>query len=204
VLIGNVHDGSLVTVDRSDARHTDELAWSSDGLWLAYTFHTGARHNAIKLHDVAARRSVLVTQPEFRDYSPSFDPAGRFLYFLSLRTFDPVYDSVQFEMSFPRAARPYLIALQAGGRPPFEREPNGLGAPDTPTPTPTPPDSAPAALRVDLDGIAARVAPFPVAENRFGKLAAAANGKVLWTVLPIEGAHGRGGHKEARGRLEVF
>ena len=72
------------------------------------------------LRDQAARRrhgrrSTLVTQPEFRDYSPAFDPEGRYLYFLSLRTFDPVYDSVQFELSFPRAARPYLIALQAGG-----------------------------------------------------------------------------------------
>ena len=58
----------------------------------------------------------LVTQPDFRDYAPAFDPEGRYLYFLSIRTFDPVYDSVQFELSFPRAARPYLIALQAGGR----------------------------------------------------------------------------------------
>ncbi len=29
-------------------------------------------------------------------------------------------------------------------------------------------------------------------------------GKVVWTVLPIAGAHGRGGHKEGPGRLEVF
>ena len=64
----------------------------------------------------STRSSVLATHPEFRDYCPAFDPDGRYLYFLSLRTFDPVYDSVQFELSFPRAARPYLIALQAGGR----------------------------------------------------------------------------------------
>ena len=71
------------------------------------------RHQALR----ASRRTAatLVTQPEFRDYSPAFDPDGKYLYFLSLRTFDPVYDSVQFELSFPRAARPYLIALQAGG-----------------------------------------------------------------------------------------
>ena len=43
-----------------------------------------------------------------------------------------------------------------------------------------------------------------MAENRFGKLAGAADGKVLWTVLPIEGQQGRGGHKEGSGRLEVF
>ena len=102
----------------------------------------------------------MVTQPEFRDFSPSFDPAGRYLYFLSLRTFDPVYDSVQFELSFPRAARPYLIALQARGRPPFEPEPQSLAKRPSQDaePKPTP---APAAVRVDLDGIVSRIAAFP-------------------------------------------
>ena len=69
---------------------------------------------------------MLVTRPEFRDYSPSFDPDGKYLYFLSARTFDPVYDEVQFELSFPRAARPYLIALQAVQHPPFDAPPKGL------------------------------------------------------------------------------
>jgi tricorn protease len=203
VLVGDLQSGTCSVVDRSDAGRCEDLSWSADGHWLAYSFHTSARHCAIKLYDVAAQRSTLVTQPEFRDYSPSFDPEGRYLYFLSLRTFDPVYDSVQFEMSFPRAARPYLLALQAGGRPPFEHEPKGLKANDKA-------DAAPAAkptdrsMRVDLDGIAQRIAPFPVDENRFGKLAGAAHGKVVWTVLPIEGQHGRGGHKASTGHLEVF
>ena len=72
------------------------------------------------------KTSTLVTQPEFRDYSPAFDPEGKYLYFLSVRTFDPVYDSVQFELCFPRAARPYLIALRNDQRPPFDPEPKGL------------------------------------------------------------------------------
>ena len=126
VWIGDVASGELHAVDASADGRSDDLAWSPDGAWLAYTFATSTRHVAIKLHEVAAHTSTLVTEPEFRDYSPSFDPDGKYLYFLSLRTYDPVYDSVQFEMSFPRAARPYLIALQAGGRPPFEPDPKGL------------------------------------------------------------------------------
>ena len=70
--------------------------------------------------DQAARRRgaqqhARAPSPSSATTRPSFDPDGKYLYFLSLRTFDPVYDSVQFELSFPRAARPYLIALQAGG-----------------------------------------------------------------------------------------
>jgi tricorn protease len=43
-----------------------------------------------------------------------------------------------------------------------------------------------------------------VHEDRFGQIAGAAGGRVLWTILPIVGAHGRGGHKESPGRLEAF
>jgi tricorn protease len=201
LLIGDTAGGGCTVVDHSDAGRCEDLAWSADGGWLAYSFQTTARQRAIKLWELATQTCTLVTQPEFRDYSPSFDPQGRWLYFLSLRTYDPVYDSVQFEMSFPRAARPYLVALQAGGTAPFEPQPRSLKSDDKATPA-AKAEATP--LQVDLAGIAQRIAAFPVAENRFGKLAGAADGKVLWTVLPIEGQQGRGGHKEGSGRLEVF
>jgi tricorn protease len=213
VWIGDVASSALTAVDRSDFGRSDDLAWSHDAMWLAYTFRASMRHTAIKLHGVGSGASTLATQPEFNDYSPSFDPEGKYLYFLSLRTFDPVYDSVHFELSFPRAARPYLIALQAGGAPPFDPPPKGLasdrasdGEAKGEAKAEARTDSAPkiTPLRVDLPGIAQRVAAFPVSENRFGKLAGAAHGKVVWSVLNIVGAHGRGGHAEAPGKLEVF
>ena len=106
---------TLTVVDRSDAGRSEDLAWSPDGAWLAYTFWT----EPAALRDQAARRrrrrrSTLVTQPEFRDYCPAFDPEGKYLYFLSVRTFDPVYDSVQFELSFP--ARGAAVPDRAAGR----------------------------------------------------------------------------------------
>ncbi len=212
VLIGDVGSGTLTTVDHSDHGRSEDLAWSPDGAWLAYSYWSSARHCAIKLHDVSGNVSVLASQPEFRDYAPAFDPKGRYLYFLSLRTFDPVYDSVQFELSFPRASRPYLVALQAGGRPPFDPELRGLkpepGADDA-----TRADKAgrngdqtatPAPVRIDLAGLAQRVAAFPVAEGRYGQIAGEVGGNVVWSTFPIPGAHGRGGHKEGPGRLELF
>ena len=65
-------------------------------------------------------------------------------------------------------------------------------------------DDTPTALRVDLDGIARRVAAFPVPEGRFDQIAGVAGDKVVWTLMPVAGAHGRGGHKDLPGRLEVF
>jgi tricorn protease len=203
VLLGDLSTQTLEVIDRSEDGRTEDLAWSPDGAWLAYSFWTSAKHCAIKLHDATNHTTTLVTNPEFRDYSPAFDPEGNYLYFLSIRTFDPVYDSVQFELSFPRAARPYLIALKAGGRPPFDPEPKGL-KPDERRAKDVNPSAERPPLHVDLDGIAFRVAAFPVPEGRFGQIAGVVGNRVIWTVLPIAGAHGRGGHKEAQGKLEMF
>lgn len=207
VLLGNIDTGELRTIDRSDYMRTEDLAWSPDGAWLAYPIWTSARHSAIKLHEVASNSATLVTQAEFRDYCPAFDPAGKYLYFLSVRTFDPVYDSVQFELSFPRAARPYLIALQADAVPPFESPLKGFEPPDKAAAKSAAKDGEQdksGATKVDLAGIAARVAAFPVAESRYSQIAGVAGGKVLWLHQTVVGAHGRGGHKEAAGRLELF
>ena len=203
VLLVDVDANTCDTIDHSDSGRSESLAWSPDGAWLAYPFWTSPRHSAIKLHGVESGTNTLVTTPEFRDYSPAFDPGGRYLYFLSLRTFDPVYDNVQFELSFPRAARPYLIALQADQRPPFEPEPKGM-KPDDPRATQDKPGDKTVAVRVDLDGIARRVAAFPVPEGRFDQIAGVAGDKVVWSVMPVAGAHGRGGHKDLPGRLDVF
>ena len=206
VIVGNIESGDVSVIDRSEYGRTEELAWSPDGQWLAYIFWTDARHCAIKLWSAASKTSTLVTQPDFRDYALSFDPEGKYLYFLSVRTFDPVYDAVQFELSFPRAARPYLISLQAGTRPPFDPPLKGLKPHDPRWDSVTEAEKKTegTTVCVDLDGIERRVAAFPVPENKFGQIAGVIGNKVVWTVMPIVGAHGRGGHKDLPGRLELF
>ena len=207
VIIGDVDSGEMHVVDRSDYMRTEDLAWSPDGGWLAFQSWTSARHCAIKLHEVATKTTTLVTQPDFRDYSPAFDPTGKYLYFLSIRTFDPVYDSVQFELSFPRAARPYLIALQNDSPPPFDMQPKGFEPEEKDggnLSSKCGDNDLPSVTRVDLQGIATRVAPFPVEESRYGQIAGVVGGKVLWTHQTLVGAHGRGGHKDVADRLELF
>jgi tricorn protease len=57
---------------------------------------------------------------------PSFDPEGRYLYFLSLRDFDPVYDNLHFDLGFPFGMRPHLITLRDDLPSPFIPQPKPL------------------------------------------------------------------------------
>lgn len=198
--VGDTGSGELKLADHSDAGRIDDLAWSPCGGWLAYACWTSGRHRAIRLLELATGRITPVTSPEFHDWSPAFDPEGRCLYFLSNRTFDPVYDSLQFELSFPRGARPYAVLLRADAASPFEPALRGLAKAELDKPA----AASSGLTRIDLDGLAQRVLPFPVPEGRFGHIAGAAGGRVLWTRLPIAGAHGRGGHKEGPGTLERY
>ena len=203
LFVGDPLAGTLVRLEHSEFGRIEDPAWSPCGGWLACTLPTSPRHTAIALIELATQRRALATQAEFRDYGAAFCPDGKYLYFLSLRTFDPVYDSVQFELSFPRAARPYLLALQAGGPPPFEPVPRGM-KPDKDKAAGEDGSASRSFPPIQVDGLARRIAAFPVSEGRFGQIAGVAGGKVVWTQLPLAGAHGRGGHKVSPGRLEQF
>ncbi len=110
-------------LDRSEANRIRGIAWSPDGCWLAYGFATSLRKTAIKLCHVETGEVHQVTEPVLHDIQPSFDPEGKYLYFLGYRIFHPTYDHLQFDLGFPRGIKPYAIMLRRNLRSPFIPEP---------------------------------------------------------------------------------
>ncbi|MBI5368119.1 MAG: PDZ domain-containing protein [Planctomycetes bacterium] len=228
VIVVDLAAGAARAVERSDWGRVDGLGWSPDGRWLAYGFPDTRRTCRIHLFDSATAKAapVPVTASAFRDVRPAFDPEGKFLYFISWRNFDPVYDSLQFELGFPRGAQPFLLTLRADTPSPFAaatRIPRAPGAtatddkdkesgkadakaeakgdPKTPA-TPAPPK-----VEIDLDGIADRVVAFPVPDGRYAEVRGAA-GRALFTSFPIEGSLDQGwlpaGDPPAKTKLQAW
>jgi tricorn protease len=113
----------LTTVDRGKARPIEGFDWSPDGAWLAYGCSISLQKTAIKLWKAESGETMQITNPVLRDAQPSFDPAGKYLYFLSRRLYDPVYDNMHFELSFPNGMLPCLIPLSANTPSPFIPQP---------------------------------------------------------------------------------
>ncbi|MGH3415639.1 MAG: S41 family peptidase, partial [Actinocrinis sp.] len=164
-------------IDSSAHERIEDLAWSPDGRWLAYTHPNSPRTSAIKVADAATGRVCQITRPVLRDSSPVFDPRGRYLYFLSQRDLTPEADRVQFEIGFPFGARPYLAVLRAGEPAPFRGPNPPPGAEPQSGGLDEPPD-----VRIDFDGLDRRVVPLPVAEGRYAGLAALPRSVLLLTV----------------------
>ncbi len=182
-------------LDKSPYAPITGFDWSPDGRWLAYSC-AQSRHTAvIKLCDTESGQLHTVTKPVLQDISPVFDPEGKYLYFLSYREFDPVYDSLQFDLGFPRGARPYLLTLQKELRSPFvpvpeppnEKEKAQEGPKTTSEDPEAQQEEKPAPVVIDLEGIEERLLAFPVSDGRYQQIAAI-KGKLLYSELPIEGS----------------
>ncbi len=192
----DLRSGSAECVARNTEGELGGACWSPDGKWLAYHAAVRPGLTAIYLYRLGSDAPVQVTEPILGDYSPCFDPEGRYLYFIGRRDLNPVYDGACFDLGFPRASRPFLLTLQADLLSPFRPEPRPLAPPDKKGKNGADKGEAnespkgKEATRVDLDGISDRVVGFPVPEGIYGSIVALKD-KVLWLSRPIEGALGR-------------
>ncbi len=222
LIVVDLEAGTSAVVDRSDYARIHGVAWSPDGRWLAYGFSHTAQKSAIKLSNLEHGETHFATEPVLQDVSPAFDPEGKFLYFLGYRTFNPVYDNMQFDLGFPRGVRPYAIMLQRDQRSPFIPQPKAPGEKDKEkdkdkekedtTEKKQPDDSEETAKKptvtptvIDLEGITTRAVPFPVSEGRFSAVRGI-KGKALCLSFPIEGAIRTDSEEpyEPKGSLHVY
>jgi tricorn protease len=194
-------------LDSSDHAQITGPAWSPDGRYVAYSISPDRRTAVIRIADVANGNVETVTRPDFADFAPSFDPDGRYLYFLSYRVFDPVYDPIYFDLSFPRMVRPHLVTLRVDEASPFIPKPRPFNEkpPKDEPPKKGAASDKPKSLAIDFDAIDERVVAFPVPEGRYTQIRGLKD-KVLFASLPVSGALGAGDDEseEAKGKIEIY
>ncbi len=209
----------LRLVERSEYAGIAGFAWSPCGRWLAYSFAPNERTHIIKIYDTETGAIHAVTQPEFRDVQPAWDPGGEMLYFLSYRDYDPVPDNLQFELAFPMGMRVMAVVLRKDIPHPLLPAPRPFEEPQPPSAkpspakeegaNPTPPEgSEPTpATRIDFDEIYLRVITVPLPAGIYGQVAGLSNKRVIATQFPVEGMLGKdwfSEEEEGKGTLLMY
>jgi tricorn protease len=195
--------GTITELARSINGEVRDLAFSPDSAYLAWAQAWEAEESThIRLARLADHTIVDVTSPRFADNSPAFTQDGKYLVFLSNRVYDPVYDSHLFDLGFLPGVRPYLVTLAETTPSPFAPELDGRpvtsdkdkkdgkkgegkaekggDAGSESDSDETPP------TRIDFEGIAERVVPFPVEAGAYRALRTVKGG-VLWLDPPQTG-----------------
>jgi tricorn protease len=188
VLLVERETGEVREVDRSQDGDVSGLVFSPDSAWLAWS-HPGPRPLCqLKLANTTDLSVSEATPLRFQDYAPAFTQDGKHLVFLSTRAFDPVYDEHVFDLAFVVGSRPHLITLAATTPSPFGPQRHGRPF-DAPDKDETPDSEGTPTTRIDLEGLADRIVPFPVEAARYSNLRTAKDG-VLWLRHPVRGALG--------------
>jgi tricorn protease len=192
--LGETAEEPISVLTRVELDEPCQLIFSPDSRYLAWAQVWAATGLDLRadMHVRLARLSdgaiVDVTGPRFHSHSPAFTHDGKYLALLSDQTYDPVYDGKLFDLGFPPGVRPYLVTLTDDTPSPFAPEIDGRPA-ATGTAEGQDAKTADPQVRVDLEGIAERIVPFPVEAGDYRWLRAVKNG-VAWMAHREQGVLG--------------
>ncbi|WP_035769288.1 S41 family peptidase [Arthrobacter castelli] len=219
VLMLQTLSGELRSISTTVHGAIDDICFAPDSAWIGWAEPVTGEGARCKIRiariagtpsadgdstgDEAAGANIIdVTDGRFNDHSPAFTPDGTFIAFLSERSFDPVYDTHRFDLSFPSSTKPFLVALSARTPSPFGPSADGAAASgdersgrDGPvagdeTEAAGSADNA-VAVEVDVEHLADRVIAVPVPQGSYDSLSAV-DGALLWLANDIYGVTGEG------------
>ncbi|MDW8478891.1 MAG: PDZ domain-containing protein [Xanthomonadales bacterium] len=164
----------MTEVDRT--RHASEFyrdlsqyVFSPDGEWLAYVKVNESRTSSIWAYSLREGRRFQLTEDGHHDFSPAFDPRGRWLYFVSTRDHNLVFSAYEFNYLYANSSRIFAVPLTA------EQPPPGAPASDEGLEPAAEPDRdrpAKRPFRLEPEGFAARIVALKVPPGSYSALAA--------------------------------
>lgn len=161
----------------------EDLAWSSGGRYLAYTFYDARNMRRVAIYDTETKRRAVATTGKFESFAPAFSADGTWLYFISDRNFDASPGSPWGDRNMGPAFRErgQVFALQLGEDAAFPFQPESeLAAPDDPADEEEESEEDDAEIDIAFDGLASRLFQVPIGSGDFGALAA--SGKHLFVL----------------------
>jgi tricorn protease len=201
----DVESGRITEVDTSEWGEIHDYSWSADSKWVCYSKPTEAGFSVIHLYALGGK-ATPVTDGMSDDFMPDFDPDGKYLYFVSRRTFRPEIGAFELDFQFKATDKIYAMSLQDTTASPVapqsdeemgeakaedgdagdagDKAKGGRGAKDEKKDDKK--SEEPAALKIDLDGLGTRIAEIPVPADRYVGLHAL-KGKILFVKLEEAG-----------------
>jgi tricorn protease len=209
-----IEDKSLVEVAHEKRGSLRDYAWSPIGGYLAFSLRDVSEFSSLYIWSLDDEKLHRITGQYADEYAPSWDPEGKYLFFLAAREFAPQISSVEWNYAGNRQVGVFALALRSDVPDLFAPESDEVTIEDEEKKDAEDKDEksdeaeeedeevdeGPEYLKIDFKGLAERVIRVPVeAENRSGL--SALKGKLLFV---DRGApfYGRGSY--AKPAIKVF
>ena len=120
--IVDIESKEQTLVEQTDEGEYNDYAWSPDSKWLAYVKPSSEAPERIYIYNLETKTSTPVTSRWFNSGDPSFSPDGKYLYFSSARTFNPIYSWTEWNHAYQDMTKVYMLTLAKDTESPFEPE----------------------------------------------------------------------------------
>lgn len=110
---------TVTTVAQATAWEITDYAWSPDSRWIAFARPEEKRMTTIQLYGLEKGTTHEVTDGWFSSGEPAFSADGKYLFFVSARTFNPTYGQTEWNHIYTDMSSIYLVTLAADTPSPF-------------------------------------------------------------------------------------
>ncbi len=157
-------------VKKSKTFAISDATFSPDSKWIAYTDNNDSRFGVIYLYNIETGISTKVTSEFFSSSQPTFTPGGKYLLFVSGRSFSPTMGNFEYNFVYNNLSNIYGLTLQETEENPFAKyESDEVGDEEKKKTKKEKEIEANAPIKIDMNGIQNRIFEVPTpAGNYFG------------------------------------
>lgn len=171
-----VESKKATPVVQATAWEISNYSWSPDSKWIAYSKPEDSSMTNIYLYSLDKKETYAVTDGWYSSFEPEFSSDGKFLFFVSDRSFNPTLSQTELDHIYSDMAKIYLVTLAKEARSPFEpksdevriKEP-GKESEKSDKKKDEKGETKPP-VKVDVDGLQQRIAGLPVTAARYRNL----------------------------------
>ncbi|HTY36590.1 MAG TPA: PDZ domain-containing protein [Bacteroidota bacterium] len=200
----DVESKKITTVAQATAFEFNDYSWSPDSRWITYAKPEEETMTRVYLYSVDHASTIAVTDGWFSSYEPVFSTDGKYLFFVSSRSFSPSYGETEFNFAYFDMAKIYFVTLAKETHSPFEPKSDEVKIKEEKPSKET--EKSPAkkeekkdekkevSVKVDAEGLMSRIAVLPISASSYSDLRSA--GDKLYYI--------RNGSKDEKSKMLMF
>lgn len=192
----DMNNGATTAIDSSQWEITN-YEWSPDSRNIAYTvaLQNDEGGSAVKIYDLTEKKARQVTDPLYSSYSPTWDPKGKWLYFVSSRYMDAYSSALDWAFVVQNPDQIFALALDPETKSPYLYSEDGTPAEDKKDENAEKKDDDEkkdekkddkVSVKIVWEGLSDRIILLPVDPGNYGALMAI-EGKLYFVSIPMRG-----------------
>jgi len=184
LLYVDIETKKTTMIAQATAWEIRSFQWSPDSKWVCYDKIEEKQMTTLYLYSIAENRSWPISDGWYDSYQPVFSDNGQYLFFVSARTFEPIYGMTEWNHVYADMEKLYLITLTPDVPSPFAPKSDevSIATPEPPkkdkpeAKQPEKENQAPkenSGIQIVLAGIMDRVLEIPVPVGQYSNLTVA-------------------------------